>query len=104
MAEPTLALSVYDLAAEVGTYLGYGPGADNLPGATTYQGSAWDATQAQRVRSCVASGLDRFYHPEPTAPGEQPYEWSFLLPVATLLLPQGGQEVPLPDDFGGLDG
>lgn len=81
----TLALNKTVYESEVGDYLGWGR-------------TAWqsEAEKVTRLQLDVASGLRRFYycgHP-----------WSFLKPFAQLTLPQGATTVPLPDDFGGVDG
>lgn len=97
MSEPTLSLGYYDLLAEVGSFLGWGRGAQ-------FGESAWSSTQQSQLESCVRSGLRQFYYPPPHDPSGSPYDWSFLHPLATLTLPQAKTTLPLPDDFGGAEG
>lgn len=99
MAESTLSLTLNDLSAEVGLFLGWGRGA-TLP----YTDPAWTTQQQAAITSAVNSGLRQFYFPPPLHDGEAPYDWSFLKPVATLSLPASSVTVPLPDDFGGFEG
>jgi len=89
MSESTLQAAFRDLTGEVGEYLGYGRGADNGD-------KAWTNKQALSVERCVKGGLRRFYNCN--------YDWSFLKPVADLTLDLGKFNVPLPDDYGGLEG
>lgn len=100
MAESTLSLSYADLQAEVSTYLGYGLG--YYP--PKYTDSPLTVFQQQRVNSCVASGLRNFFFPVPDERTGAIYEFAFLKPTTTLVLPQGVQTLHLPDDFGGIEG
>src|SRR5579883_1202325 len=97
MAESSLAIVWQELQARVGLFIGWGRGA-------AYGDAAWSAQQQFEIDGHVASGLRRFYFPEPL-PGETvPHKWSFLRPTAKLDLPQGAQSIPLPDDYGGFEG
>jgi hypothetical protein len=97
MAESTLSLTYSELEAEVGFFCGFGRG-------TNYGETAWSTRQQQGITDCVKSGLRMFYFPGPL-PGEQSaYDWSFLRPTTTIVLPDQATSVPLPDDFGGLEG
>lgn len=89
MAESTLTAAFKDLTGDVGFFLGHGRGADN--GET-----AWTTSEQAAVDRCVKGGLRNFYFCG--------YDWSFLRPVATLTLASGAQTLPLPDDFGGIEG
>lgn len=87
--QPSLAAQFKDLQADVGFFLGYGRGAD-------FGFEEWDDEQQAAITRSVKGGLRNFYHCG--------YDWSFLKPVATLTLTSGAQTVPLPDDFGGIEG
>lgn len=86
MTQSTLTMKYGDLAADVGFYLGYGR-------------SGWTDNQSDSIISVIKSGLRQFYFP----PG-QTYDWSFLRPVASLVLPSGQSVVSLPEDFSGVEG
>ena len=96
MAESTLARTLQNLEAEVGSYLGWGRGAK-------YDQSEWTDEQQLEIDSILKSGLANFYFPVP-GPGQQIYEWTFLRPWADLTLVADTQTVDLPDDFLSLDG
>jgi hypothetical protein len=99
MAESTLSLTLDQLQAEVGQFLGWGHG-----GLAGFTDSAWPQIQAQIVANVVASGLRQFYFP-PALDGENsPYEWSFLKPTATVTMTVNQATVALPDNFGGFEG
>lgn len=89
MAEPSLAAAFDDLRGEVGDFLGYGFGV--AKGDTT-----WTTAQERTINTRVKTGLRMVYYCG--------YDWSFLKPVATLTLLSGQRTIPLPDDFGGLEG
>lgn len=93
MAESTLALTMTDLKGEVGFFLGMGRGTANGE-------SAWPTEDETTINQCVKSGLRQFYY----AGGGQLWDWSFLKPQATLVLPSGVNRLTLPDDFNGFDG
>lgn len=65
---------------------------------------AWTGQQQSVIDSCVASGLRRFYFPDPIPGMDSPPDWSFLKPTATLALLNNTSTLPLPDDFGGFEG
>lgn len=91
MAESTLALALTDLQSAVGFFLGFGAGSN-------FGDPAWTNPQTIQINRCIASGLRQFYFPNP------PYDWSFMAPVTTVVLPDNTSEIQMPDDFGGLDG
>lgn len=75
MSESTLSITYDDLRSEIGYYLGF-----------RRSSSAWSADQAATIESCLKSGLRQFYLPEPL-PGESvSHLWSFLKPLATLVV------------------
>lgn len=77
------------MAQDVGFFLGWGRGAaaSDVP---------WDLQQQQAIDRCLKGGLRNFYHCG--------YNWSFLRPIVQLQLDNAGQTLPLPDDFGGVEG
>jgi hypothetical protein len=87
--ESTLAVAYQDLSGDVGHYLGYGRGAAN-------NDLAWNSIQQGNIDRCLKGGLRKVYHCG--------YDWSFLKPVAQLSLLSGQDTLPLPDDFGGIEG
>lgn len=96
--ESTLSLTITQLKAEVGDYLGYGRGAE------TYGEETWTTAKANDIQSCVESGLRRVYFQAMTPAGTL-HRWSFLSPVASVNLASGSRYADLPEDFGGvLDG
>ncbi len=97
MAESTLAIAYQEIAAEVGSYLGFGRG-------TNYSDPAWSTQQQNMIDSCCKSGLRQFYYPPPVDASGSAYDWSFLKPTATLTLASAVNTVLLPDDFGGFEG
>ncbi len=97
MAESTLSLQYKDLAGEVGLFLGFGRG-------TPFGDPAWSDQQQAAIDSCVRSGLRQFYFPPPIEGDVSSYDWSFLKPVVSMGFAQGATTIPLPDDFGGLEG
>lgn len=96
MPESTLSLSYYDIAGEVGLFLGYGRGANN-------NDQAWTTHQQAAIDSCVRSGLRQFYFPPPVD-GVSAYDWSFLKPTYSTTLLSTASVIALPDDFGGFEG
>ena len=97
MPESTLSLSVTDLKAEIGHYLGYGRG-------TAFGEAAWTNQQNNNLTALLKSGLSQVYTPPPLEPGGASYSWSFLRPFTAFTLASGVSETPLPDDFGGFEG
>lgn len=65
---------------------------------------AWTPYQQSLLDDCVASGLRRFYWPEPMEGSDSSYDWSFMHPTASLPLASGASTINLPDDFGGFEG
>lgn len=97
MAESTLSLSIDDLKAEIGHFLGYGRG-------TTFSEPAWTTVQTNNITAVLKSGLSQVYTPPPIRPGEASHNWSFLRPYASISITSGNATVALPDDFGGFEG
>lgn len=97
MAESTLAIAYAEIAAEVGSYLGFGRG-------TNYSDPAWSTQQQNMIDSCCKSGLRQFYYPPPIDASGSTYDWSFLKPTASIGFASGTQTILLPDDFGGFEG
>lgn len=97
MAESTLALTYQDIAQEVGSFLGFGRGADAGD-------KAWTPKQQSRIESCIKAGYHNFLYPDPQMGEGSPHQWSFLSPVATLAIAQGDQAIDLPADFGNIVG
>lgn len=79
------------LTREVGNYLGY-----------TYHPGTWSYEQERRVNSIVQSGLYNFYVPPVFGSDDQPYQWTFMLPTATIAILNADIDYDLPADFGGL--
>jgi hypothetical protein len=99
VAESTLTLSLGDLNASVGAFLGYGRG-----NTSPYAETAWSTLQSSDITECVKSGLSQIYTP-PLLPGEKTaHNWSFLRPYAALTLTAAARAIDLPDGFGGFEG
>lgn len=65
---------------------------------------AWNHKQAQEVDMYLQSGLRNFYHPQ-VLPGEKNrHEWSFLRPMAQMMLTLGQNCFDLPANFSILEG
>ena len=96
MPESQLTLSIDDLRAEIGHYLGYGRG-------VPFGEGAWDIYQTNNIKALLKSCLSNVYTPPPLGPNEPPHSWSFLRPLASLTLLSGNNTVPLPDGFGGFE-
>jgi hypothetical protein len=99
MAESSLSLTLDQLRAEVGNFLGFGQG-NTAP----YADGAWSTQQQQRIDSCVSSGLRRVIYPEPLEGEKAAYEWSWAKPTASVVLDEGASTIPLPDDFDAPEG
>jgi hypothetical protein len=95
--ESTLSYQLVDYQAEVGFFLGFGRG-------TKYGDPAWTGAQQATIASCVNSGLRQFLFPPPAPGSDTSYDWSFLKPLANLTLAASAATLPLPSDFGGLEG
>ncbi len=86
--ESTLALTFDELVEDVAEFLGMDPD---------------HASSLAKITKIVKAGVHRFYYPQaPNMTGT--YEWTFLQPVALLVLAEGAQSLELPDDYGGLSG
>lgn len=96
MAEPTLSIQFSELQARVGSFMGWGRGA-------AYNDPAFTNDQQFQIDGIVGSGLRNFYYPSSVDGQPSSYDWSFLHPTATALLPVAAQTVTLPDDFGGFE-
>ena len=97
MPESTLSLAITDLQAKVGNFAGWGRGA-------AFGDPAWTSYQQAQIDDAVQSGLRRFYFPAPLEGRQESYCWTFLRPTVTLAFAAGASTVPLPDDFGGVEG
>jgi len=97
MPESTLSLSYPDLEAEVGYYAGWGRGA-------AYGSNAFTTDQQQSIDTVIKQGLRMVYYPDPVDGQESAYSWSFLHPVAKLQVPNSTRTLPMPDDYGGIEG
>ena len=97
MAESTLSLGLADLRSEVGHFLGYGRGV--AAGET-----AWTTPQLNGINAVIKSGVRQFMSPPPLGPGQPSHDWTFLKPTASLAVAADDEAVPLPDDFGGIEG
>jgi hypothetical protein len=95
--ESSASIELLELQAEVGSFLGYGRGAN-------FDDEEWDKRSQQAIDSIIASGLHKFYFPPVLPSDTKAHEWSFLKPVATLTLPVAANHILLPADFGGLSG
>lgn len=97
--ESTLAYKLSDLEAAVGFNLGYGRGAN-------FSEPAWSTRQQNTITEDIKVGLAQFYWPPPLEGRWASYDWSFLRPAVTLTLPSASADtpLPLPDDFGGIEG
>ena len=89
MAESTLSTAYAELVSDVSFFLGWGRVAD-------INDSSLSAQQQATLDRVVRGGLRKVYFCD--------YSWSFLKPVATLAIDSGKNTVPLPDDFGGVEG
>jgi hypothetical protein len=106
LPESSLSLQLSDLAAEVGSYMGFGRTAANWTGwvvATPYVPSSLD-TQLGQIMSCINSGLRQFYNPPIVERAPVAHKWSFLSPQRTLTTLANDGEYDLPDDYGGMQG
>lgn len=83
--ESTLAAAFTDLQGDVGFFLGYGRDPE-----------VWDSKKSANVTHCLKGGLRLVYHCG--------YPWSYLKPVATLVLKNGASSAILPHDYGGFEG
>lgn len=97
MSEPSLSVAYWELAGEVGHFLGYGRG-------TRYENDEWTTDQWNSILSCLKSGLRNFYFPVSIDGTPSSYNWSFLTPTASLAVAAADQTIPLPDDYGNIEG
>lgn len=95
MPESTLALVKSDFQVKTAVYLGWGRGA-------SYGEPAWSDFQTYHLKEFVDTACREFYWP--ALEGGMAYDWSFMRPVATMILQSGLAVVALPDDFGGMEG
>jgi hypothetical protein len=89
MAESTLSETFYQLQGAIGAFLGFGRGS-NLGD------PAWDTRTQTTIDGLTRSALRMFYFCD--------YNWSFLHPMATIILDTNKNTIPLPDDYGGVEG
>jgi hypothetical protein len=88
MSESTLAAQFKDLQGDLGFFLGYSRG-------VLFGEATWDSRQQNAIERCTKGGLRNFYHCG--------FDWSFLKPVANIILANATNTVQLPDDFGGVE-
>ena len=93
MAESTLNLGIGELNSEVASFLGWGR-----------DSTKWSAHKLQDITACVESCLRKFYFQAQPDPRDSSHNWTFLKPVATIILPSQSTTAELPDDFGGFEG
>src|SRR2546422_105320 len=86
MAVATLGLTYDDIRQRVGQLRGYGLDINQYP-----------TDAMQMVEICLKNGSSKFYT-------GAAYEWSFLKPIADMVIPSGSIEILLPSDFGYLVG
>lgn len=93
MSESTASVTRPALLREIGRLLGWNRDPAN-----------WSANQTTDGNDILLKGLRQFYSP-PILPGEaSSHSWSFLRPVADLVVVAGVWRYELPEDFGGFDG
>ncbi len=94
MAQSSLDIIWSELQGRICTYLGWPRGApyNDPPGLTSIQQFELDGI--------TASGLRSFYYPA----SEIAFNWSFLMPTASLALASGASTLALPNDFGSPEG
>lgn len=88
MPEPTTTLTRDAIQSDLGIFLGWGGGA--FVGERPYT-----TLQQNRLNQATTAGLSTFY---------SAHDWTFLSPTTELTLPSGEWWIPLPDDYGYLDG
>lgn len=82
MANDTLALTFDEIRQRIGVKRGYGSVIAD-----------WSTEAAELVEMFVKDGPAMFYN-------QASYEWSFMTPVASLVIPDGTTEIALPASFG----
>lgn len=97
MAESSLSVAYWELAGEVGHFLGYGRG-------PKYENPEWTTDQWNSILSCLKSGLRNFYFPVSVDGTPSSYNWSFLTPTTSIDLTTGDNTTQLPDDYGNIEG
>jgi len=75
MAESGLSLSLTELKAEIGEYLGLGE-----------DSATWSVADAARVDAAIKRGLRQFYVPPALREDGQVHQWTFLRPISTLTI------------------
>lgn len=86
MSDSALSLTFDDIRQRLGLKRGFGPTVAD-----------WDAASAEFVEMFVKNGCDKFYN-------QASYEWSFLKPLANLVIATATTELVLPSEFAFLDG
>lgn len=95
MPESSLTLKRSDFMTKTATFLGWGRG-------EAYGETAWTDFQKALLQEFVDSACRQFY--VPVLEGGSSYDWSFLKPVVSATLAADASTLPLPDDFGGIEG
>lgn len=96
MPESTLTLTVDDLNAEIGHYLGYGRGA-------VFNETAWNQYQLNNLKALLKTGLSNVYTPPRLSEREVPHNWSFLRPFGQFTLLPQQNTIDLPGTFAGFE-
>lgn len=91
--ESTLNLTMDELKAEAGAYLGHGR-----------TSTAWDSVETEEIDRLTETALRKFYFQASVNPKDTAHGWTFLKPVATVQLVADDDYADLPDDFGGFEG
>lgn len=95
--ESSLTIDLYGLESEVGDSAGFGSG-------ERFGGSAWTPEQQQLITRAVHSGLRNVYFTTEMPGVPSGYDWTWLQPTVSIVLPEGDQTIDAPADFGGLNG
>jgi len=85
VSESELSIDYDDLLLEVAAFLGYGS-----------DSTAWTAAQLAEADRYTQAGVRRFYYPPAMSGAQSGYQWSFLIPVASILTEAdlGTQDLP----------
>ncbi len=97
MPESNLSLTYEEIRSEVAHFMGHGYG-------PLHGEREWTRQEEAAIESCIRSGQRQFYNPPPVPPETSAYNWSFMHPTAELAIAEDEYIIPLPADFGGLEG
>lgn len=93
--ESTLNITLSELQARIGLFLGWGRGA-------IYGDPAWSSAQQFDLDGITQSALRQFYFA--CQENGAPIDWSFLRPLKTFTLASGTNTILMPDEYGGHEG